>query len=345
MRRMFILLLLAAACGGPPAASVSSTTLAGATDSLTIPDLDISGAVPVGKDRWAVLSQFSNVVKVVDWDRHTVRPLGRPGVDYVHPSSITAVDGTLYVTDWGKRRLTAWGPDGKLALTIAAPDALGGLLPTARDGDGWLYAESRSGQLDSGSVLRWRVGAPHPDTVARLAPYTMQEVNGPQGRRLVRQIYSGNDIWGVLASDAIWVARVTKNRLDLRDTTGRWHQGPALPDPIYPVTRFDKDYFVEGFPEDQRQMAGALPFAPVKAPFDGAFVEDDSVVWLQSSRNLTDSIRTYKVLDRSGAFAHEVRLKNARRILGAHGGMLLVAEQLDPGKGFKLLRYPSAGIP
>lgn len=345
MRRALTLLLLAAGCGGPPAHSVPSTTLTGATDSLTIPDLDISGAVPLGMDRWAILSQFSNTVKVVDWGHHTVRPLGRPGIDYLHPSSITAVGGILYVTDWGKRQLTAWGADGKLALAIAAPASLGGLLPTARDGDGWLYAESRSGQLDSGRVLRWRIGAAHPDTVAQLAPYTMQEVNGPQGRRLVRQIYSGNDIWGVLSSGAIWVARVTKNRLDQRDVAGHWREGPPLPDPIYPVTRFDKDYFIEGFPEDQRQMAGALPFAPVKAPFDGAFVEDDSIIWLQSSRSLTDSIRTYKVLDRNGAFAHEVRLKNARRILGAHGGTLLVAEQLDPGKGFKLLRYPSTGIP
>jgi hypothetical protein len=345
MRCIPVLLLLAAACGGPPPPSVPSTTLKGATDSLTVPDLDISGAVPLGNDRWAILSQFNNIVRVVDWNRHAVRPLGRPGVDYVHPSSITAVGGTLYVTDWGKRRLTAWDPDGRLALTIAAPAELGGLLPTARDGDGWLYAEARGGQLDSGSVLRWRVGAAHPDTMARLAPYTMQEVNGPQGRRLVRQVYSGNDIWGVLPSGAIWVARVTRNRLDLRDTTGRWHQGPSLPDPIYPVTRFDKDYFVDGFPEDQRQMAATLPFAPVKAPFDAAFAEGDSVIWLQASRSLTDSIRTYKVLDHDGTYAQEVRLKNARRILGAAGGSILVAEQLEPGKGFKLLRYPSNGLP
>lgn len=345
MRHATALLLFVAACGGAPAPTVPSTTLTGATDSLTIRDLDISGAVPLGDDRWAILSQFSNVVRVIDWGHRAVRPLGRPGVDYVHPSAITAVGGTLYVTDWGKRRLTAWGPDGRLALAIEAPPELGGLLPTARDADAWLYVEARGGQLDSGSVLRWRVGAAHPDTVARLAPYTMQEVNGPQGRRLVRQIYSGNDIWGVLPSGAVWVARVSGNRLDLRDTTGHWHRGPGLPDPIYPVTRFDKDYFVDGFPEDQRPMAGALPFAPVKAPFDGAFVEDDSIIWLQSSRSLTDSIRTYKVLDRDGAYAREVRVKNARRILGARGGTILVAEQLEPGKGFKVLRYPSNGIP
>ncbi|HSC58379.1 MAG TPA: hypothetical protein VLC11_02355 [Gemmatimonadales bacterium] len=345
MRRLLPALLLAAACGGPPPSAVPSVALTGATDSLSIPDLDISDAVPLGPDRWAILSQFGNVVRVVDWTHHTVRPLGRPGVDYVHPSSLTAVAGTLYVSDWGKRALTAWTADGKLALTIAEPEALGGSLPTARDADGWLYAESRGGQLDSGNVVRWRVGAAHPDTVARLAPYTLQEVNGPQGRRLARQIYSGNDIWGVFPSGALWVARVTKNRLDQRDTTGAWRKGPALPDPIYPVTRFDKDYYIQGFPEDQRPMASTLPFAPVKAPFDAAFVEDDSLVWLQSSRSLTDSIRTYKVLDRAGAYAQEVRLKNARRILGAHGGTLLVAEQLEPGKGFKLLRYPSHGIP
>ncbi|HEU5358024.1 MAG TPA: hypothetical protein VFU45_02800, partial [Gemmatimonadales bacterium] len=106
MRRLLPALLLAAACGGPPPSAVPAVALTGATDSLTIPDLDIADAAPIGPDRWAILSQFGNVVRVVDWSRHTAAPLGRPGVDYVHPSSLTAVAGTLYVSDWGKRALT-----------------------------------------------------------------------------------------------------------------------------------------------------------------------------------------------------------------------------------------------
>ena len=345
MRRLILASLLIAACGGPPPAPVPSTSLKGATDSLSIPDLDIAQAVPLGSDRWAILSQYGGVVRLVDWHRHTAVPLGRPGKDYLHPSALFEGDGTLYITDWGLRRTTAWSPAGQLTLTIAAPPPFAGALPLARDDQGWLYTEVRGAQTDSGNVLRWRPGAQRADTIARLAQYSLQEVQSPEGRRLVRQIYSGNDIWGVFPSGALWVARVTQNRLDQRDTTGKWTEGPMLPDPIYPVTRFDKDYFIEGFPEDQRPMASQLPFAPVKAPFDAAFVENDSVVWLQSSRSLTDSTRTYKVLDRRGALAQEVRVRSARRILGAAQGSILVAEQLEPGKGFKLLRYPSNGIP
>lgn len=338
MRRLLPLLLFAAACGSPAAPPAPTHTLLSFSDTLKVPDLDLSRAAWLGADRWAVTSQFGDLVRILDWKRHTARALGRPGKDYVHPSAPFTVGDTLFLADWGMRRVTAWSADGRLLGATPIPDPLVGWIPRARDGRGRLYAEARPSQGDSGLVLRWTPGAGALDTIARLTPYALEMVTGAEGRRLVRQVYSGNDIWGVTPAGVLWVARVGKNRLDWRDTTGAWRRGPTLPDAIYPVTRFDKDYFVESFPEEQKPMASQLPFAPVKAPFDEAFTDGDGVVWLQASRSLTDSTRSYQVLGQGAGVTQFYRIKNALRILGSADGYAVVAEQLAPGAGYLLYR-------
>jgi hypothetical protein len=338
MRRSpLLLLVVAAACGGPATPPPPVHTLRTFTDTLRVPDLDLSRAAWLGGDRWAIASQYGDIVRLVDWKARTVRPLGRPGKDYAHPSDLVVVGDTLFVSDWGMRRMTAWSPAGKLIGTTPVPAVFAGWLPRARDGRGRLYAEARPVQGDSGLVLRWTPGGTL-DTIAKLTPYALEMVSSPEGRRLIRQVYSGNDIWGVTPAGVLWVARVGKNRLDWRDTTGAWSSGPTLPDAIFPVTRFDKDYFIESFPEDQRPMASQLPFAPVKAPFDDAWRDGDGVVWVQASRSLTDSTRSYQVLGHGTGVTQIYRLRNALRILGSAGGYAVVAEQLAPGAGYRLYR-------
>ncbi|HEU4763610.1 MAG TPA: hypothetical protein VFS28_03085 [Gemmatimonadales bacterium] len=346
MRRAPLLLLVLAACGGPPPKSLPTITIAAAADSLNVPDLDVSQARWLGGERWALLSQLGNVVRVVDWSKHTVTPLGRPGKDYQHPSVIFTAGDTLYLNDWGMRRTTAWTPAGKLAGAWPAPALTGGVLPSARDGAGRFYAEQRplvkmdgTGRLDSAVVVRWIPGATQLDTVARLAPYTYQQVNDADGQRYVRPIFSGADLWGVRPSGELWIARVGPNRVEVRDTAGTWHRGPRLPDALYPVTRQDRDYYADGFPEDQRSIAEQLPFAIVKAPFEAAWVAGDGRIWLEKSRSLTDTLRSYQVLGAGGAVDTVVQVKNARRILGSAANVLLGDEQLPGTAGFRILRF------
>ena len=338
MRRLLPIVLLAAACGGPAAPPPPTHTLTTFSDTLKLTDLDLSRAAWLGNDRWAVTSQFGNLVRILDWKRHSAQLLGRPGKDYVHPSEPFTVGDTLFVADWGMRRVTAWSAGGQLLGATPLPASLAGWIPRGRDGRGRLYAEARPSQGDSGLVLRWAPGSGAVDTIARLSPYSLEMITSAEGRRLVRQVYSGNDIWGVTPAGVLWVARVGKNRVDWRDTTGAWRAGPTLPDAIYPVTRFDKDYFIETFPEDQQPMASQLPFAPVKAPFDAVFMDADGAIWLQASRSLTDSTRTYQVLGHGTDLTQLYRIKNAFQILGSANGYAVVAQQLAPGAGYLVYR-------
>ncbi|MFI5234110.1 MAG: hypothetical protein ACHQXA_00225 [Gemmatimonadales bacterium] len=345
MRRIAILVLVAA-CSAPRPKSAPTTSLAAPTDTLKVADLDLLQGVSLGGERWAVLSQFSGAVRLVDWQTHRITTLGRPGTDYRHPFSIFIFRDTLYVNDWGLRRTTIWSSQGKLIGILPSPDALGGALPLARDGAGRFYTELRpsgggdgSRSRDSGSVIRWRAGDSRSDTVARLAPYPMQQMNNADGPRLVRLALSGNDVWGVTPAGAIWVLRVNDNRLDQRDSTGIWKRGPVLPDPIYPVTGQDKVYYGEGFPEDQRDLAEHLPFVAVKPPFYAAFRADDGTLWLEKSRQLTDSTRAYQLLDSAGHVLRQIRIKNSHRILSAAGSVILADQQLAPGAGYLVLRY------
>lgn len=338
------LALAASACGGAnPATPV--TRLAGPTDSLLIPFGEISGAAWLGGNRWAVLAPNNEAVVMADLTSHEVRRLGGRGDEEIrNPSTLFRSGDSLCVGDWGLRRSTVWTLEGRPVGTVPASDALRGVLPRAADRRGGFYYELSPrpgpdglGNRDSGVVVRADIRGSTADTMARLAPADLAEVEGDAGRRFERRVFSGSDRWGVLPDGSLWVARVYENRVAWRDADGRWQRGDPLPDRVLEVTRYDRELFLRKFPAELRNTAEQLPFAAIKPPFEAGLTAASGDVWLEKSRAPADSVRGYQVVDRAGRLRREIQLPGPGRILAVGNGELLAVELARDGA--HLLRF------
>jgi hypothetical protein len=341
----FLAALLLAGCGekAPPAPVV---TLGPARDTVQTTLSDVTTGAWLGGSRWAVLAPADERVAVADVGAHAVAPLaaGAAARELRNPATLFRAGDTLYVGDWGLRRTSRWTLDGHFAGATPTTDAVRGVLPRARDGEGRYYLELRprpgadgQGNRDSAAVVRTPAGLERPDTLAQLAPLDIAEVASEAGRRFERRVFSGVDQWGVLPDGSLWVARVYANRVDWRDRSGTWRRGEPLPDRVLEVTRYDRELFVRKFPVELRSTAEQLPFAPVKPPFEAGFTGPDGQAWLEKSRAPVDSSRRYHVVDRQGRLGEEIRVPGPGRIIAVGGGAALVAE---PSRdGVRLLRF------
>jgi hypothetical protein len=310
---------------------------------------EISEGVWLGGNRWAVLAVPDEAVAIVDFGRGSARAIGAGNPRVVrNPSNIFVAADTLYIGDWGLRRLTLWGPAGRLARAIPAPEVVRGTLPRARDGAGRFYLDvypqpgpDGSGNRDSASVLRTNMELTRVDTLARLAPADVAEVVGDAGRRFERRVFSGLDRWGVLRDGSLWVARVYDNRVDWRSPDGTWVRGEALPDRVLEVTRYDRELFLRRFPPELRRTAEELPFAAIKPPFEAGLTSTSNQVWLEKSRAPADSTRRYHVVDRRGRLIREVRLRGRGRVIALGQGTALVAEPGPGGTQFMTTTLPA----
>jgi hypothetical protein len=328
---------LVIACGGQKA-SAPVTRLDTAANALASSFTEVSEGVWLGADRWAVLAPGDQAVGVVDFAARKVVPLeGASRKELQNPSTLFRAGDTLYVSDWGLRRTTLWNLDGRFARSVPAADALRGVLARARDGAGRFYFEvspraglAGQGNRDSAAVVRTGPELERPDTLVRLSPLDIAEVESDVGRRFERRIFSGADAWGVLPDGSMWVARVYLNRVDWRGPNGVWSRGEPLPDRVLEVTRYDRELFLRRFPPELRSTAEQLPFAPVKPPFEAGFTAPSGEVWLEKSRAPADSVRRYQVVDRQGHLVREIHLPGRGRIIAVDGGAVLAAE---PAKG------------
>ena len=347
MRPLLPALVVAlAACGPRQQELPPAARLLAPADTILLNDTELSQAVWLGGDRWAILAPQAKVVRILDMRTRKATLLGHPGKDYADPSYLFRAGDTLVVDDWGMRRATLWTLAGQPAGILPPPLPFRGYLPHARDAAGWWYAELRpapradgSGNRDSGVVVRWREGATS-DTVARLAPYDVEQVTRDGASRFERLVFSGTDQWSVLADGTLWIARVNANALArCAPDHGPCTTGPSLPDPVLQVTLEDREYFLQTFPPDQRGLAQGIPFAILKPAFDAAFGAADGSVWLQKSRALTDTLRGYRILALDGLARQEFRVPNAQTILGADSAHVLAIDPLVPGPGHRVLRY------
>jgi hypothetical protein len=347
-RRCLVLTGLLAACGSskPPAPVVE---IAAVGDTIVAPYADVSEAAWLGGNRWAVLAQPEEAVAVIDFGKRTTVPIGgRRSQALRNPANIFFGEDTLYIGDWGLRRLTLWAPPGHLARSIPAPAVVRGALPRARDAAGRFYLDmypapgpDGSGNRDSAALLRVDSALTQVDTIARLAPLDIAEVVGDAGRRFERRVFSGVDRWGALPDGSVWVARVYDNRVDWRSPDGKWSRGAALPDRVLEVTRYDRELFLRRFPPELRRTAQDLPFAALKPPFEAGLNGPAGEVWLEKSRAPADSSRRYHVVDRTGRLVREVRVRGRGRIIALAQNTALVAESTPDGTRLVAVRLPA----
>jgi len=342
---------LLSACGGARDATPVAELPPG-TDTVLTTYGEVSEGAWLGGNRWAVLAVQDELVAIVDFSRDAARPVaaGNPG-PVRNPSNIFMAEDTLYVGDWGLRRLTLWEPAGRLARAIPAPAVARGTLPRARDADGRFYLDlypvpgpDGSGNRDSAAVLRTNPELTRVDTLARLAPADVAEVVGDAGRRFERRVFSGLDRWGVLAEGSLWVARVYENRVDWRSPDGTWQRGEPLPDRVLEVTRYDRELFLRRFPPELRRTAEELPFAAIKPPFEAGLTSLSGEVWLEKSRAPADSARRYHVVDRRGRLVREVRLPGRGRVIALGQNTVLVAEPGPKGTRFVTTKLPADSL-
>jgi len=340
-RRWAYLSLILAACGDPPPPA-PVVELRPTSDTVSTGYAEIADAAWLGGDRWAVVAPLDVTVGVVSLDARQVAPLGGEGTKEIrNPSTVFVVRDTLYVSDWGLRRVSLWTRDGRLARSVPAPDRTRGALPEARDDAGRWYLELKpapgpdgSGNRDSAVVAAADPGFRRLDTVAQLAPLDLAEVAGDAGRRFEPRALSGGDRWGVLPDGSLWVARVYKNRVDWRAPDGSWDEGDPLPDRVLEVTQYDRELFYRKFPPELRSTAEQLPFAAVKPPFEAGLVSPAGTVWLEKSRAPADSSRRYHEVDRAGRLVREARVPGTGRIVALSADRALVAERVADGTRF-----------
>lgn len=335
------------ACG-KPRAPVPAVDLRATGDTLQLSFVAIPEAASLPDGRWAVVAPGERQVVVADLAARKITPLG--GVksgEYRQPFSIFRFGDSLYVGDWGLQRTTVWTPAGKLVGNIPASGALRGVLPEGRDAEGQLYLElaprpgpDGRGNRDSAAVLRASADLSRVDTVARLAPVDLAEVTGDAGRRFERRLLSGRDGWGVLPDGTVWVARVYQNRVDWIARQGKVTRGEPLPDRVLTVTEVDREVFLRQFPEELRATAEQLPFALVKPPFEAAHTAPDGTVWLEKSRAIGDSVRSYQVVNRLGVLVREFRHPGRGHVIALSPTLALVAEPSPSGERLLTYRLP-----
>lgn len=346
-----LLATLLAACGAKSDPPMLELTPAG--DTVLTDYTDVTEAAWLGGNRWAVVAPTDDAVGIVSFPGKTVMPLGGPrSKEFRNPSSIFFAQETLYVADWGFRRLTLWSSKGRLVRSIPASDLVRGSLPRARESSGHFFLDlyprpgpDGSGNRDSAAVVRMDPGLSRVDTLARLAPFDIAEVVGDAGRRFERRVFSGTDRWGVLPDGSLWVARVYDNRVDWRAPDGRWSRGEPLPDRVLEVTRYDRELFLRKFPPELRRTAQDLPFAALKPPFEAGLTSPGGEVWLEKSRAPADSSRRYHVVNRGGRLAREIRLRGHVRILALGADTALLAEPTRDGIRLIAMRLPPEAPP
>ncbi|HEX5387043.1 MAG TPA: hypothetical protein VFW66_10110 [Gemmatimonadales bacterium] len=344
-RAGLVLGLVAMAVACDKRAPVPMVELPPAADTLTATFHDAAGAVWLAPGRWAIVSEGSGLVGVADFGARAVRPLaGRDTSALKNPFAVFTAGDSIGVSDWGLRRVTLWTRDGQLGRSVRATDATRGALPRGRDRAGRFYVlmiapsgADGSGARDSAAVVRTTPDLARIDTVARLAPLDVAEVESDAGHRFERRALSGTDVWGVEPDGAVWIARVNENRVEWHLPTGAMIRGDPLPDRVLEVTRADRELFTRTFPPELRSTAEQLPFAAIKPPFVAGFTSADGAVWLEKSRAVTDTLGRYQVVDRRGRLVREIRVPGHGRILAAGPAHALAVEA--DSAGLRLLQF------
>lgn len=347
MRPSLVVLVAAglAACGAPPPPAGPMYAAQVTGDTLVAPVVHISEAIPRSDGTWVVLGVEEMSVLVADFAAHTVTP--HPGISREEVPGVLAMmaaGDTIYLSDYGFRRVTAWLPDGRRADVVPIPETTRGSYPRGRDAAGQWYFEfppppgpGGRGVLDSGAVVRADPMLTRFDTVARLAPPAVMEVEQDGRMRLAQLQLAGRDLWGALRDGTVWHGRINQNQVYWYPPNGA---APAftrpLPDPIIQVTEMDRQIYIRRYPEDQRPALAQTRFTAVKPPFERAFADRRGRVWLFKSAPALDSVRTFQVVDSTG-WLFSVSVPSYGVALGINDSEILMGEEFPDG--IRMLRF------
>lgn len=342
-----VLVLLAAGCG-PESAGPPEEALPHASDSLQAEWGELPAAVATRSGRWVVVSPGWDAAVIAEFGSNALTPLGGPKQQaYLHPFLVFAVGDTVFLGDWGKRRVTAW-TDGKLVDSLPVADPLRGAYPRARDAAGQLYFQvdpqpkrDGSGNQDSIAIVRAPRTLAQFDTVAQLAPRELAQVERENSTRFEQPVFSGNDAWGVWPDGTVWIMRRFRNQLVTVNARGDIVKGPELPDPVYEVTQADREQHLQSYPVDVRPQEVDLAWALLFPPFAAAFTAPDGSIWLEKTKPALDSLRRIQVLDRSGHLQRVLVLRGQARLIAVGAEKLLVAERFEKEVRLMEIRIPA----
>jgi hypothetical protein len=317
-------------------------------DTVVAAFAELPGAAWLGADRWAVVATNERYVAVAEFGAGKLSRLGGAKTTaYKNPFALFRSGDSLWVDDWALGRATAWSLNGTLAGTVPAVGALRGALPRGRDAAGQFYFEvapppraDGSGNRDSSAIVRSTPDLTRFDTVARLSPLDLAQIQDQSGARFERRALSGIDRWGVLPDGTLWIARVFQNRVWWVAPSGTRIRGEALPDPVLPVTDEDREIFYRQFPPELRGSAEKVNFAIVKPPFERAVAAPDGAIWLEKSRAYGDTLRQWQEIDRTGVLQRVIRMRGDGVLIALAPGIALLAEPFPDGHRLLTYRIP-----
>jgi hypothetical protein len=103
----------------------------------------------------------------------------------------------------------------------------------------------------------------------------------------------------------------------------------------------DRDHFLLQFLKTAA-AAEMLPWSPLTPPFENAVATPGGWVWLEKSRPVVDSVRTYQVIAPSGALSHLVVYPSRQgRVIALTDSLALVAEQYKDGVRLMQVALPA----
>jgi hypothetical protein len=286
---------------------------------------------------------------------------------------------TTLMNDFGNRRALVIGPDGQSVSTIPLREMGSAVLsPRWTDGRGRLYGQpplllsgASSGGApqipDSMPVVRWDRATDRVDTVVTLpnplagggggAVMMVRSVGGrgpdvrsPFGRQ---KAFYPADGWAVGMDGRVALVKAEPYHVEWVDASGRKTVGPTIPFEKIRVTKADQDAWIQNRTTGTRMVVNGrrmtppsidpkdVDWAEFKPPFTAGAVSvtPEGELWVLVSQPASVKTPLYDVFDSRGARIRQVRLPEARRLVGFGRGVLYAVHK-DADDLEWLERYP-----
>lgn len=306
-----------------------------------------SGFNEVTGNRAVIIDRKDNQLVLVDFSSNSIRTIGRQGAG---PKEYKRIDkafpwpggGTL-LPDPSNNRAVLVAADGALSLAnfsretigIAGAGQIGG---TDRAGNVYVFgmiprvAGAGSESPDSLPIARWVPANHHVDTLGwwpqpKVTVGPPEKRNGATVRALGHtSMFPDYTVWRALPDGGIAIVHPAPYRVDLIDTRGRLHRGPAVARERINLDATERDAL--------RAQRGPMPdasFQKTYPPFSGVtddvFVTPEGSVWVERFRRMGDSASVYDVFDGSGQLSAQARLRPHSRVLGFGANSVYIVRQ------------------